>query len=136
MEKEKNYKGLYEKQLDLLLALQSVIKEELKTNIDDPVTYKAVEKLKMMSDEERRLLEIYMDSMIADYTYMTQSSFTETKNNMSLATYLQLRDQALFEMAIICKTGSIKNYGTRVVEKDDLWDKDIVKFSDELLSNE
>lgn len=136
MEKEKNYKGLYEKQLDLLLALQSVIKEELKTNIDDPVTYKAVENLKMMSDEERRTLEIYMDAMIADYTYMTQSSFTETKNNMSLATYLQLRDQALFEMATICKTGSIKSYGTRVVEKDDLWDKDTLKFSDELISNE
>lgn len=136
MEREKNYKNLYEKQLDLLFVLQSAIKEELKTNIDDPTTYEAFDKLNLMSNDERRMLEIYMDFIIADYTTMTQNSFTETKSNMSLATYLQLRDQALLEMATLRENGSIKKYGTKVVEKNDLWGSEILKFPEELLHDE
>ena len=136
MEREKNYKNLYEKQLDLLFVLQSAIKEELKTNIDDPATYQAFDKLNLMSNDERRMLEIYMDFIIADYTTMTQNSFTETKSNMSLATYLQLRDQALLEMATVCENKSFKKYGTKVVEKNDLWGSEILKLPEELLHDE
>lgn len=103
---EKDYKALYENLENVVEVATNFLKTETRERRFNEV----MGECRKFNENDKSLMDGVIDELIDDYCRISNKTSIEVKNNLCISDYIQLRDQALYELATLHDIEKFRTY--------------------------